>query len=300
MNRIRAFLVLVLLVLIGGCSRESERPALQYATAPPAEKTAVYRFAVHPLHNPTKLLEVYQPLMDYLNRQIPDVRFELEASRDYGSFEEKFRGKVPEFILPNPWQTLQAMKDGYHVIAMAGKEEDFAGVFIVRKDSNIKSPHDLKGKSVSYPSPTALAACILPQYFLFQHGIDVNKDITNTYVGSQESSIMNVYLGESAAGATWPIPWRLFQREHPDKAAQLQVIWTTPHMQNNSVMVRDDVSPALVAKVTQLLLALKETKEGPAILDGMATQAFFPANDATYRPLEKFIADFERDVRRIQ
>ena len=30
----------------------------------------VYHFAVHPLHNPAKLIEEYQPLMDYLNGRL--------------------------------------------------------------------------------------------------------------------------------------------------------------------------------------------------------------------------------------
>ena len=46
----------------------------------------------------------------------------------------------------------------------------------------------------------------MPQYYLHQQGIDVNRDIQNAYVGSQESSIMNAYLGQSAAGVTWPPP----------------------------------------------------------------------------------------------
>ena len=67
------------------------------------------------------------------------------------------------------------------------------------------------------------------------------RDIENRYVGSQESSIMNAYLGQTAAGATWPPPWRAFQKEHPREAAELKVIWETESLVNNSVMVRDDV-----------------------------------------------------------
>ncbi len=77
------------------------------------------------------------------------------------------------FSTPNPWQTLEAIKVGYHVITMAG------------------DPADLKGKVPSYPSHTALAACIMPQYYLHQHGINLVRDIMNHYVGSQELSIMN-------------------------------------------------------------------------------------------------------------
>ncbi|MFT7672889.1 MAG: phosphonate transport system substrate-binding protein [Gammaproteobacteria bacterium] len=47
------------------------------------------------------------------------------------------------------------MKVGYWVISMAGDAEDFKGIFIVRCDSGTENPVVLKGRIVSYPSPSA-------------------------------------------------------------------------------------------------------------------------------------------------
>lgn len=287
-------------LFLAACDRPPEVGQPQYSATPLAAITVPYRFAVHPLHNPKKLSEAYQPLIDLLNQRLSGARFELEASRDYQAFEEKFRARQPEFLLPNPWQSLEAMKVGYRVIAMAGDAEDFKGIFIVRKDSGIRSPGDLKGKVVSYPSPTALAACIMPQYFLHRNGLDVNRDITNAYVGSQESSITSVYLRQSTAGATWPPPWRLFQRDHPAEAAQLAVIWETPALLNNSVMVRDDVPGTIAAEVRRLLVELAQTADGRRILDGMSTARFHLADDASYRKVRDFIATFEAEIRPVE
>lgn len=287
-------------LLLAACDRLPEEKPLEYGPARTGPAKPVYHFAIHPLHNPDKLFSAYQPMIDYLNRNLPEVHFELEASSDYQAFEKKFRARAPEFLLPNPWQTLQAIKVDYHVIAMAGDAADFKGIFIVRKGSGIKAPQDLKGKTVSYPSPTALAACIMPQYFLHRHGIDVNKDITNQYVGSQESSIMNVYLGTSAAGVTWPPPWRLFQRDHPAEAEKLQVVWETPYLLNNSVMARNDIAPDLAENVRRLLLNLERAADGPAILAAMSTARFHAADNAQYRQIEEFISIFEREVRPVE
>jgi phosphonate transport system substrate-binding protein len=224
----------------------------------------------------------------------------LETSRDYQAFEKKFRAREAELLMPNPWQTIEAMKVGYHVISMWGDAEDFKGIFIVRKDSGIRVPTDLKGKTVSYPSPTALAAAIMPQQYLHTHGIDINKDIMNSYVGSQESSIMNVYLRQSDAGATWPPPWRHFQKDHPALAAQLQIIWETPSLINNSVMVRDDVPEVVRQKIWQALLDLPKTPEGKKILAGMETARFHEADDASYSVVTEYIKRFEKEVRPVE
>lgn len=294
-------IVLLPAIFLAGCQPETETPqGPQYGGSPAEPQKPLYRLAVHPLHNPSKLSQAYQPLIDYLNKHIDDAHFELEASRDYQVYEAKFRARDSEFLLPNPWQTLEAIKMGYHVIAMAGNAEDFKGLFIVRKDSGIHTPTDLKGKAVSYPSRTALAACIMPQYYLYLHGIDVNRDIENRYVGSQESSIMNAYLRESAAGVTWPPPWRLFQKDHPNEAAELTVAWETPILLNNSVMARDDVPATLRDKLVSLLLSLDSTPEGQAILAGMETARFLAADDAGYDVVRDYVAEFEKTVRPIE
>jgi phosphonate transport system substrate-binding protein len=192
------------------------------------------------------------------------------------------------------------MKVGYHVIAMAGDPGDFRGLIVVQRDSDVKQPVDLKGKRVSYPSPTALAACIMPQYFLQTHGVDVNADVENRYVGSQESSIMNVFLGQTAAGATWPPPWRAFQKEHPLEAAKLKVLWETESLVNNSVMVRADVPALVVGQVRALLLGLEETAEGKSILEGIETAHFLPASDEDYDVVRRYVARFENEVRPVE
>jgi phosphonate transport system substrate-binding protein len=300
MNRLTATIGVLLAILLAACNQQPAEKPLQYSSAPVGAAAPIYRLAVHPLHNPQKLSEAYQPLVDHLNRQLKGVQIELEASRDYPTYEKKFRAREAAFLLPNPWQTLQAMKVGYHVIAMAGDAKDFKGLFIIRKDSGIKLPADLKGKEVSYPSPTALAAAIMPQYFLHTQGININRDIQNAYVGSQESSIMNVYLGKSAAGGTWPPPWRLFQKDHPAEAAQLQLVWETPSLINNSVMVRDDVPESVRTQVTKSLLELTQTSQGKTILAGMETVRFHAADDASYDVVTEYIKRFEKEVRLVE
>ncbi|MDD5758200.1 MAG: PhnD/SsuA/transferrin family substrate-binding protein [Desulfobulbaceae bacterium] len=293
-------LAFFLLFTGSGCKQEPQSTGPKYGLSPSAQAVPGYHFAIHPLHNPAKLVQEYQPLIDYLNARLKGKRLILEASRDYATFEEKYRARQPEFLLPNPWQTIQAMQVGYGVIAMAGEAADFKGIFIVRKDSSVREPVDLKGKAVSYPSATALAACVMPQYFLHTHGLNVNKDIENRYVGSQESSIMNVYLQKTVAGATWPPPWRGFQKEHPEEAKALTVRWETEPLINNSVMVRNDIPADFREQVQTYLLELPGSEQGKAILVGMETARFLPATDKDYEVVHSFVERFEREVREVE
>lgn len=294
---LRGFAALAVVFFISGCGpspEEAEAP--QFSDDPPSAKVE-YVFGVHPLHNPARLHQIFGPVVDYLNARIPDVQIRLEASRDYRSFEEKLYARKFAFALPNPYQTVTAAKHGYLIFGKMGDDENFRGIILVRKDSGIKSVMDLKGRAISYPAPTALAATMMPQYCLQTHGLDVMRDVENRYVGSQESAIMNVFLGYTAAGATWPPPWRLLSEERPELKRALDPIWITDSLPNNSLMVRDDVPESLAQRVAALLLHLHENEEGRILLSAIGLSKFEKADDATYRPVIDFLEKFVKNVR---
>lgn len=301
LQQLRLGLVILVALLADACSAEMRLPSYEPAYETRASSSVPeYVFGIHPLHNPIRVFERFGPLINYLNASIPQVRFRLETSRDYTEFERKLIARKFEFALPNPYQTLLSFRCGYHTFGKMGNDDEFRGLILVRRDSGIHELRDLKGKVVSYPAPSALAATILPQYFLQTHGLDVKTDIKNSYVGSQESAIMNAYLGFSAAGATWPLPWKQFQQEHPEKAAELLVKWKTPSLPNNGLVVRDDVPQALRDRVRDLLLNLHKDPAGRKLLDAWSLPHFEAADDTTYLPIEKFVRDFESKVRLIK
>lgn len=285
-------------MLLAACAREEPVVGPRFQVAPPAATGAVlYRLAVHPLHNPTKLLQVYGELTDYLSARLSASRIELEASNDYAHFENKAARRGPEFLLPNPYQAWRALGYGYRVIAEAGDSADFRGVFVVRRDRVPAAPAALRGQTLCYPAPTALAAAMLPQLWLARQGLDVRGETESIYVGSQESAILSAYRGECAVGVTWSLPWRAFQRTHPAEAAELVAVWQTDPLINNAVMARDDLPSDLIAQVQGVLLAIATEEEGRALLQRLEIARFNPADDARYRHalqavLDEYVARF--------
>lgn len=259
-----------------------------------------YIVGIHPLHNPQRLLIVYGPIVDYMNQHIQNARFKLEASRDYAEFEKKLYAGHFAFAMPNPYQTVLSLKYNYHIFGKMADDAVFSGIILVRKDSPIKNISDLKGKAISYPAATALAATMMPQYYLHTNGINVNKDIENRYVGSQESSIMNVLRGHVAAGATWPVPWKQFSTEHPDLASQLVIKWQTEPLLNNAWVVHDTVPQNIAEQFATLLFSLNNDEIGKQLLQQIPISHFEPANDATYRPVQAFLKKFSETVRPIE
>ena len=292
----KKWLCLVCFLVLAGCGQQEATYQPQFVEKGQASGKE-YIVGIHPLHNPQRLLELYGPIVDAFNTALPQTHFVLEASRSYEDFDNKLFARHFDFAMPNPYQTVRAMASGYQVFAKMGDDADFRGIILVRQDSHIRSVADLKGKKVAYPAPTALAATLMPQYYLHTHGLDVNHDVENLYVGSQESSIMNVVLGHTAAAATWPVPWKIFVQEQPALAAQLEIKWQTDTLPNNGWVARNDVPAEVREKVSAVLLGLQTSEAGRKILAHLPISQFETASAQTYLPVRNYLAKFSRDVR---
>ncbi len=299
---LRGCLTIAFWVVVGGlaaCSREETASTPQYTSkAVVADQLTHYVFSIHPLQNPVLLHQKFQPLMAYLQTQLPGVAFDLETSSDYADYERKLRAGKATFSLPNPYHAALSRDWGYHVIAKMGNDELFRGVFIARKDSPIKTPADLKGKVVAYPAPTALAAAMMPQLYLQKAGVDVQTDIKNQYVGTHNSSIMNAYLRQSDLSATWPVAWAAFEQSNPKESAELQVIWQTPTLIQNAIVALNTAPPELLEKVTRLLTHLQDSAQGQQLLKGIDTTSFVTANNQDFEVVDKFLEEYNNLVKK--
>ncbi len=77
---IKSFIVMTLLLTsFTGCNKghdENEYKPL-YSKTPIFTQKSIYIFGVHPLHNPKRLFEVYQPMVDYINEKLEIERYKI-------------------------------------------------------------------------------------------------------------------------------------------------------------------------------------------------------------------------------
>lgn len=293
------WLMALFCLALAACGQSGDS-VYQPTLGPRGEAAVVtYLVGIHPLHNPQRLMEAYGPIIDHLDKAMPELELRLETSPNYEEFEKKLYSGHFDFAMPNPYQTVLAIKRGYQVFGKMADDAEFRGLILLRRDSPVRTVADLKGRKVAYPAPTALAATLLPQHYLHTHGLDVNRDIDNVYVGSQESAIVNLQRGHVAAAATWPVPWKNFQAEHPELASQLVVKWETQPLLNNGWVVRRDVPEPVARRFAELLFDLKNSEDGRQMLQRLPVTAFEPARDGTYQPVQAFLERFSRTVRSI-
>lgn len=260
-----------------------------------ADADQVYVFGIHPYSTPQSLFAAYEPIMRYLERKLPGKRFRVEASRDYADFEAKLAARRFDFALPNPAQALLGIDAGYRVIAKMTPDEDFRGLIIARKDKAPATPRDLAGKTLCFPSASAVAGTMLPLMYLHDAGVPI-AGLQVRYVGSQFSSIVNAHAGDYAACGSTVRFWRAWSRDNPDKAKDMVVLWRTPSLPHNAVLARDDVSETLSHDVANVLAGMDRDPgldQSQFLID---QQHFELADDARYRPMLDFLLSYDQAI----
>lgn len=266
----------------------------QFVAPPAGARLVEYSFGVTPMSNFRNIYEDFQPIVDYLNGGLSDAKLVLEVPRGLAEHQQQLEARQFAFALSNPYHTWRAaQRGGYQIFAKMGDDAAFRGIWMVRRDAGIDSLADLKGKKVSFPPRSALAATMMTQLQLKQAGLDPARDIAAYYVGSQHASIMEVHDGRAAAGATWPLAWSTFQRLHPAQARLLEARFPTESMVNQGIVARNDVPPELVARVRELMVAMHTTEKGRKLLAQVPITRFEPAGNAEYQVVRKFLVKYK-------
>lgn len=228
-------------------------------------------------------------------KQRPPFILKLEASRDYLNYEAKIQERKLHFAIINPYQAILAEKSGnYRIFGKMGNDDRLRGIIVVRKDSEIDELADLRGKKIGLPAPTALAASMMIKVHLKRMGLDIEKNSQVTYVNSQDSAVMNVYMGLTHAGGTWPPTWDAMKHERSQVTDALKVLTRTEALPNLALVARNDVPDEHVRKISQVLFRLHESIEGQEILKAMEIPKYQSADSRTYEPVRKFLKEYEQ------
>ena len=280
--------------MVSACHNQETESGYE-PTSIPVEINVV-KVGILPYMNSKQTYLAFRPVLDYLETHIENVEFILETSKTYAAFNQKFFAGDFAFALANPYQTSLSLDKGYRAIAKMKSDEIFKGYIVARKDAGLTSVAQLKGKTISFPAPTALAGTMMPLYFLHEQGLDVHKEIKKNFVGSQYSSILNAYSSDAIAAATWPPSWYNWAKKNPHKAEQMTIVWQTEPLINNGFVVREDVDKRLSESVVTALVQMSRSEKGKQILSNAGFEGFEEANNTTYDVVKSFLGKYDKAI----
>lgn len=141
---------------------------------------------------------------------------------------------------------------------------EYHSVFIVKKESPIKTLDDFVGKTIIFENPESTSGYLMPKAYLIGKGYDVsplpaNDNIAYVFSGEDENTFLWLFEGRGDIGATSNID---LERAPTTIKEQLRVVDRTMDVPRHMVAHRSDLEPELVEKIKQILLNMDEDLEG--------------------------------------
>ena len=184
----------------------------------------------------------------------------------------------------------EAIRDyGYQPVVT--EKEPARALFIVRKDSPLKSIADVKGNSIltpdRYSNMWRVANAMLRDNKISMANEKVRTMHDDAAIGwSMESGFFDVGVinSISAVGRTW------------EKNGG-RVIARSPELPNMPLIASPELSAAQIAKLRAALLALNSNKNGQTVLKKIGLTGFKETSSQEFLDFLKWLGDFEGDRR---
>lgn len=257
----------------------------------------VYAYRPHEV-----MLPRYQPLVDYLNQQLPEHTFHLKVL-ELDEFQPAIEQKQIDFIFTNPrhYIILRAHNKFFGAIATLLKKgaDDqvtrYLGgvIFTLKTQHGINKLTDLKKRRIAIPSTRHLGGFQCQSYELFNAGIDLNKDAQLIISGNHNQVVQDVLSGKAEIGFVRTEILEELQQQgmlnldqlkiiHPQNKAGFPFIVSTRLYPEWPFLALQQVDLKTVTKVTAALMLLDEKKDSTTMPDiaGFAPPAdYFPVEE---------------------
>ncbi len=144
---------------------------------------------------------------------------------------------------------------GFVPFGMMAKNDGSFGYemeIIVPADSPLKSPSDLKGKTLAFTSPTSNSGFKAPSAILKgEFGLVKDKDFKATFSGKHDNSILGVYNGDYEAASIANSVLERMMRRGVIKEGKIRSIYKSQTFPTTGYGTVYNLDPTLTAKIKQ-------------------------------------------------
>lgn len=227
----------------------------QVQPAPPP----LLRVTTIPEEAATEQIRKFAPLAAHLSQQL-GMRVEFTPVTDYPAAVEALVHRRADLVWFGALTFVQAsIRSGGQAVAIAQREEDtrFQSVFIVRADAGIRTLADLRGRQVSFGSPSSTSGHLMPRHFLAAAGLVPERDFARVaFSGAHDAAIAAVVSGRVDAAALDMAVWGRFVRDGRVDTRAVDAFHRTPTFVNYTWAVHAQMPAELRQRIQRALLGL--------------------------------------------
>jgi phosphonate transport system substrate-binding protein len=168
----------------------------------------------------------------------------------------------------------------------------YRGVLVVRRDSGLRTAGQLRGKKMAFVDRATSAGWLFPLAWLREQGVPGPDGFFSEswFAGSHDAAVAAVLDRSADVGATKSTVLEGMRAEDPRVARDLLVLASSPAFPSNTLFLRRDTDPAVVARLRKALLELERAPGGAEVLSRVRAARFGEASAADYRPVHEIAA----------
>ncbi|MDF1883833.1 phosphate/phosphite/phosphonate ABC transporter substrate-binding protein [Sulfurimonas sp. SAG-AH-194-C21] len=215
---------------------------------------------------PTKTYKSWKPFAKYLSEQT-GLKVNIIAPKGFKKLKKMAVERQVDIFYINSL-IFYKLKTAKHAVAIAqmkniADEITSRSDIFVRRDSNIDTVSQLKGKTVAYVSPMGAGGYLAPKAYLTKEGLQPKEVFTKNLT----NSIYNVLLGKVDAATMCGVNYKLMSQKL--KTGELKIIASSTKYPENVLAARSGLSLAFIDNIKDIVISMPETEEGRIVLKKM-------------------------------
>ncbi len=163
----------------------------------------------------------------------------------------------------------------------------YHGHLFVRKDSNIRTIDQMRGRRMAFVDRATTAGYVFPLAWLREHGIKSAEGFfgESYFTGSHDAAIDAVLARKADVGAAKHSVYDRVRRENPRVDAELLILAESPSVPSNGLCVRKDLEDDLKEALKRALLDLEADRDGASVLAQFGALRFMETTVEDYKPV---------------
>jgi phosphonate transport system substrate-binding protein len=253
-------------------------------------------FGIEPEHNIFDQMERYRVLAGYLSEHL-GIQVNLTIMSRYGEVVNRFRDRrLDGAFLSSYTAALGVTKLGLVPVVSPvhlGGESHSRGYIFARRDSGIRTPADMQGKSMVFVDPATTEGYLFPLAFLKRQGRDDVKTFFRQqyFSGSHASAIFAVLDGRADIGAAKNTVYDKQVESDPSIGDELEVIAESRNVPEETLCLRQNLPGDIKEKIERVLLSMETTSRGRKVLRQFRALRFVKATRTDLDPVMKIAED---------
>ena len=237
------------------------------------------------------LKQRWQPFIDDMSRQT-GLNVKPFFATDYSGIIEAMRFNKVQIGYFGNASAMEAVDrsngEVFAKIQYANGDAGYKSVLITNVNSRFKSLDDVfrntKDVTLGWGDPNSTSGTLIPGYYLFaKHNVQVNATSFKTVLpSSHEANLLAVVNNKVDIATNNTEQLDTLKKAHPDKFAQVRVLWTSPLIPSDPLVWRKDLPEATKEKLRKFFYHYAKTdpKEKAIMANITGYSGFAPSSDA--------------------